>query len=131
MAETYDDFEVQMSRGDNKRINVFVKNETNTAPLNITGWTFWLTGKLAVDDADPGVFQRTTANGGFVIVDAAAGHAQARLRPVDTSGLTPGTGVPWPMTILCDVQAIDAAGEVQTLGYGKVIVRRDVTRTAV
>lgn len=131
MAELYEDFEVQMSRGDNKRINVFVKNETNTAPLNITGWTFWMTGKLAIDDADPGVFQRTAANAGFVIVDATGGQAQARLRPVDTSGLTPAAGGTWPMTILCDMQAIDAAGEVQTLGYGKVVVRRDVTRTAV
>lgn len=118
----FDKFNYEIFRGDDRDITIAVKTPAGVAQ-NITGWTFWVTGKVSLADADAAaIFQRTSANGGVVITDAANGLATATIRGADTSALTAET------TLFVDIQGKDTAGRVATLATGKIKVVLEVTQ---
>ncbi len=123
MGLSFTDFNQDVARGDDTTVNFTIKNPAGTAVLNVTGWSFWFTGKVDLNDTDgSAVFQRTTANGGITITDAANGAISVAIRAVDTSPLTADT------TVLCDLQGKDAGGKVNTIMTGKINIKREVTQ---
>lgn len=108
-----------MQRGDDASFTITVLNADGVTPEDLTGADLWFTAKDRRSDADPGVFQKTGA--AAVIVDGPNGIARVDLAAGDTSAFTE------PRTLYWDLQA-KAAGKVQTLAFGKLYVRTDVTR---
>lgn len=120
----FDKFNYEIFRGDDRDLTIAVKAPGGAAQ-NITGWTFWVTGKVNLADADAAaVFQRTNAGTatGVVITDAANGLATATIRGVDTSALTAQT------TLFVDIQGKDGNGRVATLSTGKITIVLEVTQ---
>lgn len=124
MGLNYDDFHWEMARGDTRTFTIPVVNPDTGAAINIAGATFWATAKRQLSDADPGVFQLTSAAGDIAITDAATGIATATIAPAKTSGLTA------PATLLMDVQMKDSTGVVSTLTTGKLTVKLDVSQSS-
>lgn len=91
-------------------------------PQNITGWTVWFTAKRRAGDADPGIFQKTIANGGLVVTSAATGVGFIRIDPSDTASLPQERTTLW-----ADQKAKDGAGQLFTVAKGTLIIRPEVT----
>lgn len=93
-------------------------------PQNVSGWTFWCTGKRHYSDPDSrAVWQVTTDGGGIAIVNAAAGMAQIVIPASATLNFPDADDV-----VVYDVQARDLNGDVFTVERGTVTVHPDVTR---
>ena len=105
-------------RGDDWTLKLNVAS--GGSPVDITGYTFWMTLKSDIDMADPGDLQVTATQSDPV--DAAAGIIYITAPKEQTSLLDPAT-------YNYDVQQVDALGNVQTLLIGKVKVVRDITRS--
>jgi hypothetical protein len=110
---------LEMQRGDDPSFTVTAVKADGKRPENITGATLWFTAKDRRADADPGVFQKTGAS--IVIVDGANGIARVDIAAADTSAFA------GPRTLYWDLQS-KAGGKVQTLAFGRLKVRVDVTR---
>lgn len=110
---------LEMPRGDDASFTVTAVKADGKTPQDISGATLWFTAKDRRSDADPGVFQKTGAS--IVIVDGPNGIARVDIAAADTSGFT------GPRTLLWDFQS-KTAGKVQTLAFGRLKVRVDVTR---
>jgi hypothetical protein len=108
-----------MQRGDDTQFVVSAVQGDGKTPQPITGATLWFTAKHRRTDADPGVFQKTGA--AVAIVDGPGGIARVDLAAADTSALT------GPTTLYWDFQS-KSGGKVQTLAFGRLKVRVDVTR---
>lgn len=107
-------------RGDDWTLKLSLTS--NKSPLDITGYTFWLTLKSDIAMADPGDLQVTAVPASPE--DAAAGIIYISATNIQTGSLE-------PRTYLYDIQQVDGSGNVQTLMIGKVKVVSDITRSIV
>jgi hypothetical protein len=111
---------LRIQRGDDASFTVNAVKADGKTPQDITGATLWFTAKNRRTDADgSAVFQKT--GGAIVILDGPGGIARVDLAATDTSSLTQ------PTTLYWDFQS-KVAGKVQTLAFGRLYVRLDVTR---
>jgi hypothetical protein len=111
-----------MTRGDTPQWALAVV-DADGAPFDLTGYTLYFTAKVALSDADPGVFQ-LTSGAGITVTNAAGGLATIQPRRADTSGLTDDA------RLFYDVQLSQAGAPDQTftVDRGTLIITRDVTR---
>ena len=111
------------ARGDTWTTKFTLTDSSNT-PLDITGFTYWLTLKINQDDADPGVAQQSVLATG---TDATNGIVYITFQPSVTYTLT-------PRRYYYDLQQVDPTSgsptQITTLLIGKVKVATDITRTA-
>ena len=111
------------ARGDTWTTKFTLTDSSNT-PLDITGFTYWLTLKINQDDADPGVAQQSVLATG---TDATNGIVYITFQPSVTYTLT-------PRRYYYDLQQVDptsgSPAQITTLLIGKVKVATDITRTA-
>lgn len=106
------------ARGDDWTLKFTFANENGT-PIDITGYSYWLTLKLDPDLADPGNAQIRGTSGS---PDAANGILYLTIPKAQTSNLVPGT-------YNYDLQQQDVSNNVRTVLLGKVKVVKDITRT--
>lgn len=104
-------------RGDDWALKLVITS--NNVPVDITGYTFWMTLKSDSDMNDPGDLQVTTA--ALTPEDAAAGIVYIVAAKTITDSLTPAN-------YYYDIQQVDSLGNVQTLMIGRVRVIKDITR---
>ena len=104
-------------RGDDWTLKLVLTSEGSV--LDITGYTFWFTLKLDLDDADPGALQVTASP---VSPDAEAGILYITAPNASTGALAPAI-------YNYDIQQVDGSGNVTTLLIGKVKVVKDITRS--
>lgn len=124
----YTDFNFTMFRGDSRSLTVAALQPDGVTPQDLTGWSLWFTGKLAILDPDmSAVFQRTIGSG-ITVTDAAAGLATVALAPASTDSLM-ATGTATSVDLFCDLQGKDGSGDVATLATGKITVLAEITRT--
>lgn len=111
-------------RGDTPVLGLTVFQEDGVTPYDLTGHAIWMTAKRNKDDADlDAVFQVSTTSGAITITNAAGGVAQIVPPTTATSGLTADE------KLFYDVQVRNLAGtRTHTTTYGRLTVRRDVTR---
>lgn len=108
-------------RGDDWTIKLVLTSDGSA--LDITGYTFWLTLKENVDDADPGALQVTaTPDLSTSPTEASQGVIYIKASRTVTNNLA-------AKTYNYDVQQVDGSGNVQTLLIGKVKVVKDITRS--
>jgi hypothetical protein len=108
---------LDMIRGDSKTF-YFALNTDLTDAVGV-----WMTAKASYADGDPGVFQKTLADG-ISVIDETSGTISVELDPGDTSDLDGRT-----MRLVYDVQVEDVDNKVSTVRRGRLIVRPDVTET--
>lgn len=119
MAYTEKDLE-PFVRGDDWILKLNITSD-NT-PLDITGYTYWLTLKadIKVEDAKADLQVKIYP----VPQEAVNGVVFIKAPSSETSSLTAGT-------YFYDIQQVNDNNEVQTLMMGKVKVVRDVTRSTI
>lgn len=108
-------------RGDDWTIKLVLKNGSNA--LDITGYTYKMTLKANIDDADPGALQLSATPS---VADSPTEASQGILYITATDTQTDSLEA---KTYNYDVQQKDDAGKIQTLLIGKVKVVKDVTRS--
>lgn len=106
-------------RGDDWTIKLTITS--GNSPVDITGYTYYMTLKSDIDAADPGDIQVTASSTGS---DATSGILYINFTNVQTDSLT-------PQNYYYDIQQKDDTGAIQTLFIGKVKVVKDITRTTV
>lgn len=116
MSYTARDLE-PLVRGDDWSIKLTITS--GGSPVDITGYTYYMTLKADIDSADPGDIQTTASSVG---ADATAGILYIDFSKDDTSTLA-------AKTYKYDIQQRDDTGNIQTLFIGNVKVVKDVTRT--
>jgi hypothetical protein len=104
------------ARGDDWTVKFVIKDK-NGLPIDVTGYTFWMTLKADPDAQDPGDAQRSITP---VDQDAAAGIIYITFSAAMTEQLVPAN-------YYYDLQQIDLSGNVTTLLLGRVRVVRDIT----
>lgn len=108
-------------RGDNIKFNVTVT--VNGAPLDLTTYSVWCTGKRQLSDADvAAVWQVTKAGGEITLTGASNNIAQVNVPGSNTAVLTDNA------TLFYDVQIKSAGGEISTVADGRITITLDVTR---
>lgn len=115
---------LEMFRGDTRPIELTVTDPQTGAPIPITGYSIWFTVKRNIDDADPGIFQCSTAAATVVITDGPNGKAEARPTAVMTNTLT------LDEQFFFDWQIKSPGGITDTPDTGILTIVRDVTRAA-
>ena len=106
-------------RGDDWSIKLTITE--NSLPVNITGYTYWLTLKSDIDSVDPGQLQistvATSPNSTSGIVYINVPHASTNITA---------------QTYNYDVQQVNTSSPsiVKTILMGKVKVVKDVTRSS-
>jgi hypothetical protein len=105
-------------RGDDW-INTFYIKDDLGQPVDITGYTYWMTLKSDPNDPDPGAGQQVIFP---TAPDSQEGILTIAFSPEITNELGPGT-------YNFDIQQMDTAGLVKTLVIGRVRVVVDITRT--
>lgn len=116
-----------MVRSDTWRL--YLEVTRNGVAVDLTGAKLWFTAKVALSDADPGVFQLDTATGavaaGEILIEspAANGKVTVKLNTAATSSV-PDAGVTW----FYDVQLKESTGVITTLETGTLRVEPDVTK---
>ena len=108
-------------RGDDWTIKLVLKNGSNA--LDITGYTYKMTLKANIDDADPGALQLSATPS---VSDSPTEASQGILYITATDTQTDSLEA---KTYNYDVQQKDDTGKIQTLLIGKVKVVKDVTRS--
>ena len=108
-------------RGDDWTIKLVLKNGSNA--LDITGYTYKMTLKANIDDADPGALQLSATPS---VADSPTEASQGILYITATDTQTDSLEA---KTYNYDVQQKDDEGKIQTLLIGKVKVVKDVTRS--
>lgn len=111
-------------RGDTIVLPVWEARDQTGALLDLTGATVWFTAKtdLADADTDEPSIQRTTSNGGVVLVNAPNGTYQVMIDPASTQQLPDDTAFTF------DVQVRTALPATSTVRRGVLVVVRDVTQ---
>lgn len=116
--------DLTMYRGDTPTWELAVTNAAG-APYNLTGCTIRMMAKRAITDADSAaVLDLSTAGGEITITDAAGGRAEIVPPAADTAGLIADVNA------LYDVQITTGTSRVHTVASGRLLIRRDVTRTS-
>lgn len=96
----------------------------NATPVNITGWSIWVTIKKYPNDPDNQALAQLTITGGGVTLDQPlSGVGHSIMPPSATSGLPDGV-----VPAIYDVQAKDLLGNIYTVESGTLLVSPDVTR---
>ena len=108
-------------RGDDWTIKLVLKS--GNSPLDITGYTYKMTLKANIDDADPGALQLSATPS---VADSPTEASQGILYITATDTQTDSLEA---KTYNYDVQQKDGTGKIQTLLIGKVKVVKDVTRS--
>lgn len=108
-------------RGDDWTIKLVLKS--GGSALDITDYTYKMTLKGNIDDADPGDLQLTATAS---VADSPTEASQGILYIVATDTQTDSLEA---KTYNYDVQQKDSSGKIQTLLIGKVKVVKDVTRS--
>lgn len=113
---------LRMFRGDDRTWNLaFTKDGV---AQNITGWSIWVTGKVAYTSDDTvKVFQKTVGSG-VTVVNAAGGLATFTLSASDTNSLGNER-----VTLKCDVQVKDSSNNIVTTQIFDLIVDPEATRS--
>lgn len=116
-----------MFRGDTWQLPCYVVNDQTQGPIDVTGWTFWLTAKYALPNPDAqAAFQQDNIPGGYggiMIVSATAGEVLATVQPLTTRSYPDGD-----VHVDYDVQGQDTSGIVITIERGRLTIKPDVTR---
>lgn len=108
-------------RGDDWTIKLVLKSGSNA--LDITGYSYKMTLKSDIDDADPGALQLSaTPSVAESPTEASQGILYITATDTQTDSLE-------AKTYNYDVQQKDSSGKIQTLLIGKVKVVKDVTRS--
>jgi len=91
--------------------------------FNPSGHVLTFTAKADAEDADvDSIFQKTTGAG--ITTEESGGKYYANIAVVPDDTLSARAG-----TIVCDIQAVNSAtGARKTLAFGKMILKRDITR---
>jgi hypothetical protein len=114
-------------RGDTAQVPFQVVNALNGGPLNVSGWTFWLTAKYAVPNPDArapvAIDNIAGGRGGVTVLDAPTGMVVGVIPALATRGFADG-----PTALEYDVQGQDGSGVVTTLQRGVMVFEPDVTR---
>lgn len=105
-------------RGDDWTLKLTVLN-SNGQIADITNYSYWLTLKADLEDADPGALQLTVVP---IPAEAVQGIVTIEVPSISTGTLE-------PITYNYDIQQVDTSSKVQTLMLGKLKVVRDVTRS--
>jgi hypothetical protein len=117
----FGDFTLEVPRGDTFVFTVVVK--LSGVAQNITGWSFWATGKKNISDADASaVFQKTSPSGGIALTTPGSGLITVTLAPGDTSDDDNRR-----QSIFVDVQGKDGSGNIYSLARGKAILLPEIT----
>ena len=89
---------------------------------DLSTWDITFTLKASLDDADPGLIQKTKSSGQITVTGGTISFeiSEAESR----ANIVPGT------TYIFDIEGQDAGGRVKTLEKGRLTVRRDVTTAA-
>ena len=95
----------------------------NGAVVDLTGASVRFTAKNRPDDADVDAVISKTVGAGITLTNASSGLLRVKLAPSDTSGFGGARTLVW------DLQARDAAGDVHTLAGGTLRVQPDISRT--
>lgn len=108
-------------RGDNVKFDVTVT--LDGAPVDLTTYSVWCTGKRQLSDADvDAIWQVTKAGGQITITGAGNNIARVNVPGSNTAVLTDNT------TLFYDVQIKSAGGDIATVADGRVTITLDVTR---
>lgn len=116
--------DLSMYRGDDDDFTITALDATGAA-VDLTGTTLiWTVKRSRTDPDSAAVIQKKSSDGGITILTqsgATLGQATINLAAADTSPLTHQTMGYW------DLQVVDAAGKVQTLSTGTLMILLDVT----
>lgn len=116
---------ISQVQGDSAYLEFTVGAElAGETPDSIAGWRFWFTVKSdpSASDAEADI-QKSTDNGGIVIIDAIARKGLISIAPLDTERLT-------PRRYSYDLQAITPGGDVYTLQRGSYFIEAQITRAS-
>jgi hypothetical protein len=117
--------DLRVPRGDSIVLAVGPVLKADGTVQDITGHTLRFTAKDRLDDLDAAaVISGSTIGGQITITDGPGGLARVTIPAAATAGFTADRALHW------DVQISDPGGVVKTLDSGKLLVVRDVTRTA-
>lgn len=116
MSYTAKDLE-PLVRGDDWTIKLVITS--GGSPVDITGYTYFMTLKSNIEEPDPGDVQVTASSTG---ADATAGILYINFTNAQTDTLQ-------SQSYYYDIQQRDDTGAIQTLFIGKVKVVKDVTRS--
>lgn len=132
MTSNFDGFTINMWRGDTHRFEFVVKihnpdtDEDDVQPIG--SWQgFWFTAKRRIRDLDADAIIALDDDnvGGIQRSDPSNGKCLVTILPSHTLGLPSNSR---DLTLFCDLQGIDANGDVFTLLTGKIIVGSDVSQ---
>jgi len=121
---------IRVNRGDTWRHLFQVVDRESGAAVDVTGWTFWFTAKLAYPqpDARAQIAQDNIegGNGGVTLPAPTQGQGLVTVQPGVTYQYPDGS-----VTLLYDVQAADTSDPpvITTVERGKLVVEPDVTRS--
>lgn len=137
-------FTIAMWRGDTHRFKFVVKLydpaldpalhselPSTSDPMviqDITAWQgFWFTAKRRIKDvdADAVIALDDATVGGIERSEPLQGECLVTLLPEYTDSLPSGSR---DITLFCDIQGVDANGDVFTLLTGEILLHSDVTR---
>ncbi len=112
-----------LMRGDSRRFEMTFLDQAGQ-PINIANTDIWFTLKIARNDPDPGVLQKTVTFPDDA--NSQAGLGYLKLEPAETELLEPGTKY-W-----YDFQWVRSGSQdVDTVGWGQIKVVQDVTQDTV
>jgi hypothetical protein len=113
--------DLSMFRGDHEAFELAVT--VDAAPYDISTSTIWFTAKRAYNDTDSQAYMAkdNAGVGGIAVTDGPGGICVLTIESADTEDLTADTDLYY------DVQIELSAGEVHTIVYGLLKIRRDVT----
>lgn len=108
-------------RGDNIRFQVDITQ--GGAPLNVSAYSIWCTGKRELSDLDAAaVWQVTKAGGQITVTGAGNNIALVNIPASATTVLTEN------VTLFYDVQIKSPGGDIDTVADGRIPIVLDVTQ---
>jgi hypothetical protein len=117
----------RIKRGDSIEFDVGPVLKADGSVQDITGLRLRFTAKDRLDDLDAAaIIVGSTIDGRITITDGPGGYAHVEIPPSATSAFTTDRALHWDIQIAEPV----ADGTTKTLDSGKLIVERDVTRSA-
>jgi len=120
---------VRVTRGDTWRHPFLVVDRETGAAVDVTGWTFWFTAKVAYPLPDAraqiALDNIVGGSGGVTLPSPTQGQGLATVQPGVTRQYPDG-----PVHLLYDIQAADASYPpvITTVERGVLVVEPDVTR---
>lgn len=123
-TQEYLDFDFEVAIGDTVKLDVAVTRPAGGPAVDVTGATFYCTGKTSpLTQSDVQAQFQKTSGSGIVIANAAGGLVTVTIAPSDTSSLTAQT------RLYVDVQMNEADGTVTTVSAGQLEMFVGATRS--